>query len=80
MNENEEIIECSENLAELAPSLSKVHKASEIFEEVNFYKPLIHRAADSVVEYHPLLVLQAETQKVFYYARLNKEAENMESQ
>lgn len=41
------------------PTLSKMHKASEVFKEVSLYKPLRHWLEGVEAEYHPLLVLQA---------------------
>ena len=42
---------------------------------MSLYKPLKHEIGGIEAEYHPLLVLQAETQKVFYFVRKSREEE-----
>jgi hypothetical protein len=68
-------LECAESLADYAPTATRLHRATEIFEDVRLFKTLTQKTADSFVEYHPLLVFETDTQKVYYYVRATGEGE-----
>lgn len=65
ISENLEIIQCSDNFADFAPTSSKFYKADEIFPKFEFDSIIKEGSA----EYHPLLLLQTEDKKVWFYAR-----------
>jgi hypothetical protein len=66
------VLECSENLSELAPTPIKTHRAAEYFRgplALDELKPLVHEDESGEDTYHPLLLLDSEGERVAFYAK-----------